>query len=124
MVHQMCNGSCIRTCSPTLDTCLMTSAETCGMALSHAACCMAVRSMTVSEGGAPLARLSDGTVWLLHGQLRAWVLVAGRESPAAAFASLVDPTIGGGLPALSYTSHPKRCMLHRLHDPGCPLHLV
>ena len=55
---------------------------------------LAVRSMSVSEAGAPLARLSDGTVWLLHAQLRAWLLVAGRESPAAAFASLIDPSTG------------------------------
>ena len=56
-----------------------------------------MRSMTVSEAGAPLARLSDGTVWLLHLQLQAWLLVAGNESPAAAFASLmVHPPSGTG----------------------------
>ncbi|KAK9800894.1 hypothetical protein WJX73_007503 [Symbiochloris irregularis] len=55
-----------------------------------------VRSMLVSEAGDPLARLSDGTVWLLHPTLRAWVLIAGRDSPAAAFASLIDPSGTGG----------------------------
>ena len=66
--------------------------------------CHAVRRMELTEGGAPLARLSDGMVWLLHPGLQAWLLVAGNESPAAAFASLhVPPVLGTGVPAAQHS---------------------
>ena len=59
----------------------------------------AVSWARMSKTGAPMARLSDSSVYLLHEGLRCWLRVASPASPASAFSSLLDSASGEPVPS-------------------------
>ena len=69
----------------------------------------AVSWARMSKAGAPLVRLSDSSVYLLHEGLACWLRLTGPSSPASAFSSLLDSATGGlheGMPQLYQPSLP------------------
>ena len=72
----------------------------------------AVSWARMSKAGAPLVRLSDSSVYLLHQGLACWLRLTGPSNPASAFSSLLDSATGEPCEGPPCLAVPSLCTLH------------